>query len=261
VELKVRVAASKPGTKKRMRTVTIQVQGVHFIEGFTHNLLSWERMRQLKWQLHSSPEGGTHLVTPGGDRIKLATDGNVTVLQASTETRHRVYSAEQVDLSGSVDELLQLHAKAGHIGFDRMVQIIKGGTTLHLGKLSVLPHVLAEARRRIQGCDACARGKGTRTAFGHRGLDRGSARCEVLHMDTFQVNVAPAGAPAVLEYGLVVVDGWTGLCVLRRAFAKDQVAHKVIAVVRLAQTQFSCKVKRLYADGGTEFINHTLRTF
>ena len=35
----------------------------------------------------------------------------------------------------------------------------------------------------------------------------------------------------------------------------------MIAIVREAQTQFDCKVKRLYADGGTEFINSTLESF
>ena len=31
--------------------------------------------------------------------------------------------------------------------------------------------------------------------------------------------------------------------------------------MRAAQTQFSCRVKRLYADGGSEFINQTLQKF
>jgi hypothetical protein len=125
-------------------------------------------------------------------------------------------------------------------------------------KVQATDHELREAKARIAGCKACIQGKGMRTPFGHRGLDIGTAKGETLHMDTFQVQRSE-GNRKWLEYGLTVTDPFTQWRWFASLQSKDQAAKEVVAIVRNAQTQLGCKVKRLYADGGTEFINKTLR--
>ena len=84
-----------------------------------------------------------------------------------------------------------MHERLGHVGFDRMVQIIKAGKSRGLDKLGALSDaVLTTARKLVLACKACIEGKGTRTAFGHDGLDKGSAPFEVVHMDTFEARKA-----------------------------------------------------------------------
>ena len=116
------------------------------------------------------------------------------------------------------------------------------------------------AEARIRECTACVKGKATRTPFGHRGLDRGTKAGECLHMDTYQVKVERDGR-MVVEYGLVMKDMYSGYMWHAQLRSKDEVADYVAVLVRQAETQFGCTVKRLYADGGTEFINQTLKAF
>ena len=146
------------------------------------------------------------------------------------------------------------------MGFDRMVDVLKAGCTLDIGKLTVSGAALEEARKRVLECKACALGKGQRTAFGHRGMDKGHAPGETLHMDTYQVPLDD-GDRKWLEYGLVVTDPHSEFRWFGWLKSKDEAAAAVIECVQHAQTQGGWTVKRLFADGGTEFINHTLKTF
>jgi hypothetical protein len=249
VNIKVRAASGK--------TVKIPIAKVHFHEQFSTNLLSWGLLYEEGWQMHSvKPE--TYVLTPGGNKICLRTGGRVSVLDSEVEVgSEQVYALGDM-MSPNVEELVKLHERLGHLTFKRMVHLIKGGATLDVTKVHATDHELREAKQRIAGCKACIQGKGMRTPFGHRGLDTGKARGETLHMDTYQVQRVQ-GNRKWLEYGLTVTDPftqWRWFCALQ---SKDQVAKEVVAIVRHAQTQLDCKVKRLYADGGTEFINKTLR--
>lgn len=239
------------------KTVKILISKVHYHEQFSTNLLSWGLLYESGWQMHSvKPE--TYVLTPGGNKIALRTAGRVSVLDSMvTDGLQRVYALGEMSGS-SVDELVKLHERLGHLTFKRMVHLIKGGATLDVTKVNATDHELREAQQRIAGCKACIQGKGMRTPFGHRGLDVGTCKGETLHMDTYQVQRVQ-GDRKYLEYGLTVTDPftqWRWFCALQ---SKDQTAKEVVAIVRHAQTQLGCKVKRLYADGGTEFINKTLR--
>jgi hypothetical protein len=249
------------------KMVRIPVESVYYHERFSANLLSWNVLRAQGWEMHSTRDA-TFVQTPGGNRVTLNTRGRVSVMDSKApdadargaETQ-RVFGVGAV-ASTSVDSLVRLHERLGHASFGRMVKIIQGGATLDVCKLNISGHQLEQARERVQQCRACAEGKGRRTAFGHRGIDRGTARGEVLHMDTFQVRHlhVPVGKPAV-EYGLTVTDPFTKWRWFHALHSKDGVPQAVIDIVRNAQTQLGCKVKRLYADGGTEFVNQVVKAF
>lgn len=237
------------------------IDRVHYHPSFSTNLLSWNVLRELGWQMHSSKEA-SYLLTPAGNKIHLITTGRVSMLRnvqdsASTPEAPCVYALGA--MSGlKVKALVRLHEKLGHMSFKRMVHLMKGGATLDVTKVQVTDHELLEAKRRISECKACTQGKGTRTPFGHRGLDMGRHKGEVLHMDIYFVP-REDGARKWTEYGLTVTDPFTGWRWFCRLESKDQAAARVIAIVRHAQTQLGCKVKRLRTDGGTEFINRVLQ--
>src|SRR6185312_8993956 len=65
----------------------------------------------------------------------------------------------------------------------------------------------------------------------------------------------------VVEYGLAMKDMYSGNVWHAQLRSKDEVADAVIELIRRTETQFGCVVKRLYADGGTEFINQKLKAF
>jgi transposase InsO family protein len=258
-----------PGTKDQH--VLLLVKNVYYHPSFALNLLSWGILKEKGWKLSSDKEG-TVVVTPGGNRVLCNTAGRISaidgcgVIEDNTEAvdtsvseSNRAYSALGLAQT-SVKDLVRLHEVTGHSSFSRMIRMIRCGRTLDLGCLNVTKEVLEEARKRISHCVPCSHGKGARPNFGHRGLDRGQARGEVLHMDTFQVRYTKEGKHQV-EHGLTVTDPFTKWRWFNRLTTKDQVAPAVKAIVRQAQTQLGCKVKRLYADGGTEFVNQPLKSF
>ena len=238
------------------------ITDVHYHPKFAANLLSWNVLRSKHWQLHSTADE-TYIVTPTGAKVHLSTRGRVSVLDShgphATDSHARVYSVTNL-VCDNVDSLVRLHERLGHVGFDTMITQIKKGATTDVGELNVSKEVHKAARRRIMECKACTQGKGTRQPFGHRGLDHGSAPGEVLHMDTFQVRVDRDGR-SCLEYGLLLNDPYCGGRWFQRLLTKDEGAGKIIAIVSNLQTQLQTKVKRLYADGGTEFINQVLKEF
>jgi hypothetical protein len=63
------------------------------------------------------------------------------------------------------------------------------------------------------------------------------------------------------EYGIPLSDPHSGWRYHNYATSKDEIADGVIASIEHAKRQFSRNIKRLYTDGGTEFINRTLKEY
>ena len=251
VRLRVRNAADS-------KTIGVTIDNVYYHERFKVNLLSWGILKELDWELVSTKASST-VTTPGNNRIALRTGERVMVMEGCAP--ERVYSAIGGDTSGATEahalELQRMHERLGHVGFDRMVRIIKAGKSRGLDKLVLSDKVIAAARELVLACKACREGKGTRTAFSHDGLDKGAAPFEVLHMDTFEAR-KDDGTPV---YGLVMVDAFSETRWVTRATSKDLVATQVLSILECVQTQTAVKVKRLRSDGGSEFINKTLKTW
>jgi transposase InsO family protein len=238
----------------------VTVERVYYHPSFSINLISVLQLNKSGWTFVSTPKE-TYLMTPGDNlKVQLNRERNVTTMRChSGGKRGEVYSLTAVEPNwNSADDLVSLHCRLGHMGFDRMVRIIKGGSTVGLGKLSVRPEVLEAARKRVLACRACIQGKGTRTAFGHRGVDKGSALGEVLHMDTYYAKVTRADGTETVEYGLTVTDSYTKLRWFTRLLSKDQGAQAVVDIIRMAREQLG-PVKRMHSDGGSEFINNTVK--
>jgi hypothetical protein len=245
----------------------IPFEKVYFNDQFSSNLLSSQVLARQKWSFHCTPEK-SWVTTPGGNHIVLDTRGHVTMMTCSAATG----SAQANDKSANskkalsvgavastkVDELVRLHHRLGHVSFYRTIAVLESGKTLDVGKLAVTKQQLEQARERITQCPICIQGKGRRSDFGHRGVDRGRKPGEVLHMDTFVVKHA---VDAPTEYGLTITEGFAKWRWFSRHTNKDDVPAAIVNIIRNAQTQMGCKVKRLHADGGTEFVNHTLKSF
>jgi len=266
VKLRMKVAGTND-------IVTLAIKDVYYHPSFSLNLLSWNMLREQGWRM-TSDKKLTVLSTPGGNTLTLNTSGRISVLdncavlanptsgsESEVQPEQRVCGALTGTMNSTkVKDLVRLHELLGHCSFSRMVRMIRYGRTLHLGCLNVSKEVLEEAQERITHCVACSAGKARRPNFGHRGLDRGQAKGEVLHMDTFQVRYTKEGQLQV-EHGLTISDPYTKWRWVHWLASKDQVAQAVKSTVRQVQTQLGCKVKRLYADGGSEFINHPLKSF
>lgn len=246
------------------RVVRVELHNVLYHERFASNLLSGELLtKKLGWEFHSTPTE-TYALTPGGSRVNLSTRGRVAVLMSAGPERacRALTSGTGSVRDDAADQLVLLHERLCHMGWTRMMNLLHGGKVEDHGidVAALGSSSLSSAEKRVRECVACVKGRATRTAFGHRGLDRGSRPGECLHMDTYSVKVEREGR-LVQEYGLVVKDMYSGYSWHDRFVSKDEVADGIIKVVLRAETQFGCRVKRMYSDGGTEFVNQKLKAF
>lgn len=250
---------------------TVVLENVYYHPNFAASLLSLGCLTKLGWSFHSDKDS-TFVITPANHKVSLRQDHQVSMLHCTATSgakgQRQVYSVhdgaaerEERVATGRVLELVRLHEQLGHVGFDRMVVMLEKQATEGLTPKTVSAAVLKEARARVLECKACTQGKGTRNAFGHRGLDKGTQPGEVLHMDTNHVTVIDDLGNKVQSYGLNIIDPYTGARFKQHLVSKDLIPRAVIDIVKLIQRQGEWKVKRLYSDGGGEFVNGTLKEF
>ena len=80
---------------------------------------------------------------------------------------------------------MALHIRLGHIGFDRLLILLKLGKSRGLGTLDMSKDDLAKARDMAIHCNACREGKSTSTPHSNSGtLNHGNSPGEVVHIDT-----------------------------------------------------------------------------
>jgi hypothetical protein len=245
----------------------VTLQNVYYHPKFAASLLSVDCLVRLGWCFHSD-EHGSFLLTPGHQTVILHQDQHVSLLRCTsgaTGSRpvESVYNTSSAGTSTAtaVDALVRLHEQLGHVGFDRMVVMLEKQVTDGMARKPVSSEVLAKARTQVLQCKACVQGKGTRVAFGHRGLDKGTRPGEVLHMDTNHVTVVDEQGRKVKSYGVNMIDPFSGARFKQHLSNKDLIAGVVIETIKLVQRQSDWKLKRLFTDGGTEFVNGALKAF
>jgi transposase InsO family protein len=237
------------------KAISITIDNVWYNERVAANLLSTGMLRELGWEFHLTP-AEQYLITPTEYKVRLSGRGRVSVLEQNTV--ERVYLAV-AKVCTTADDLVALHERVGHMGFDKMIKVMKDGMTSGMGALNASAAALSEARQRCIDCTACVRAKGGRPSFGTDGLDKGSDVIEVLHMDSFEVRGASLSGKT--EYGLTVNDPCSAARWFAHALSKDVLTERVTTIIIDAQTQTGKKVKRIHCDGGSEFNNSTLRKF
>ena len=246
------------------RNVKILVDNVLYHERFTANLLSCERLtKMLGWEYHSNKDE-TYMLTPGRNRVTLSHKGRISVLLGASP--ERVYAALTPgagvrDDVPAVEALVRLHERLSHMPFNQMIQLLREGSVDGLGKVTLNSRDIDSARLQVRECRACIRGKQTRTQFDHRGVEKGNRPAEIVHMDTYVVKCSGPDGQPMLQYGLSIMDTFTREGWHARVFRKDQVADAVIAQLRLVERHTGQKVKRIHSDGGSEFINQTLKNW
>jgi hypothetical protein len=248
------------------RKSTVVVEHVYYHPKFAANLLGMVKLSKLGWKLVCE-EGNSCVVTPAGHKVPLHTGQGVTMLHCavrakvdSTGSAQGVVCTAASPPSAEALELLRLHERLGHASWNRLAEMMKKKATLGLASMPSSPLVLKEAQTLVQQCTACTVGKGSRTAFGHRGMDKGSASGEVLHMDLFYVKFQHE-LKTWVEYGLTISDSHSGAWFFQRLLSKGEGPLAVLDLIRQMQTQGGWKVKRLYADGGGEFVNGLVVNF
>jgi hypothetical protein len=255
------VVADQVGTVKlRVRSeaghiVGLVISDVYYCPELGANLLSGVRLRKVQGMTMILSPDEDVLITERGTRVPINTRGNLATIEGDAPAV--VYHVSGGLVIQTVEELVAAHVRLGHVGFDRLVKMLHAGKTRGLEKLQMSSHQIDEARKQVASCVACREGRGTATPYsGNGSLNRGSAPGEVLHFDTFEVRLSNKQ----VQYGVAIVEPYSGVLHCPRAMSKDLIVGELIKVIEFTSNA-TRKVKFLYTDGGTEFINRTLKEY
>ena len=236
-----------------IKQVNVVVEDVYYHERFTANLLSMGVLRQLGWEYHSTLKE-TYVITKGKTKVMCSNKGRVSILE--TVSRERVYAAISPVAYRTVDDLVRLHEQLAHVSFNRMIEAVKSGKIEGVGSLTASTEVLAESKRVIMTCEACAKGKLTKTALGHKGIDHGEGPFRVIHLDTFE-----ATGLTHKEYGVMMYDPFTLARWFVKVSFKSEIPSTVVTLLKRISTQVDVKLRQLVSDGGSEFINAEVKEY
>ena len=258
-----RVIANETGTVRlRVRTLkgtvtSLEIRDVYYSPDMGPNLLSGILLTR---------EFSTKIVFGGGVAsmdftdgmcIPLSTRGNILTLEGGGVPAI-LYSAVSEHGITTIDELVSTHARLGHMGFDRMIKTIELQKTRGLGQLKMNKTDMEKARDLVMNCVSCKMAKSTDESYSKRApLNHGTAIGEVLHFDTFECRLSND----TVHYGLVTVEPFSGALMCRRVLSKDLIVGELLNVIKVTETCTRNKIKFLYTDGGTEFINRTLKNY
>ncbi len=168
----------------------VRIPEVYLNDRLKASLLSIGVLVKDGWKLSLSKDD-SKLTTPKGTDIKLCTKGSVHLLPLAPN--EMLYAIVQQDANDPAvrrvaEQLFILHAALGHPGFHKMREMVRSekchGLLSNRTRQALSDAAWSLAMRAVMECRSCAAGKGTSNPVGHRGLDRGSAPCEVLHCDT-----------------------------------------------------------------------------
>ena len=249
-------------TSSSGKNLSIPINDVWYSDKFASNLLSAMRLTKLGWEMHVSPQSA-YMVTPGGSKVNLHTRARITVMLGAAP--ERVYMSLNPPAPGQAaaedarirQRALRLHERLGHMGVDRMLKLLSSGKISGVGAHD--EKELKIARTAVLACRSCALGKQARASFEHRGLDHGQAKGEVLHMDTYVIKWNGKDQVKKTNYGIAVVDSFTGHYWHSFVSTKDLVAKAVIDMLKQIECTNNSRIKRIFTDGGSEFINQTLK--
>ena len=241
------------------KTLTLRIHDVYYSPDLGANLLSMVKLsKDLKFTIACDSEGAymrewgksneTYILKSTNNLIFI--DGDVPAV---------VYSATASRTVKTANQLMTAHCRYAHIGIDRLIRLMNNNSTRGLGKLDMSPADIEIARRHILQCTACKKGKGTQLPYSNNdSLNIGSAPGEVIHMDTFELKEPKYN---IQSYAIVMCDPYSGALFCPIVPTKDKVATTVIEILKKIQTLTGHKVKILHSDGGTEFLNHTLKAY
>lgn len=257
-ELSMRLAVeSEDGEGKHVR---VKIPDVYYHERFDTNLLSWGLMREGGWTLKSG-KTGTVLGTPGGNKIIASTRGRLTIIEDMA--MERALSAQSGKPILDSNGLIAAHRRLGHMSWSRLIELCKSKAVVGITSLDKLSEKELElAKKKIQECEACVKGKSTRTAIGDRGLDKGQRPGEVINMDTFYITRRDASTgKKITEYCMIATDGFSEWRWTEVVKGMSELSDSAVAILRHCKATTNQSVRMIITDLGSEFDNKKLQQY
>ena len=108
-------------------------------------------------------------------------------------------------------------------------------------------------------CDACAKGKHTRSSFKSKNCVSTSRPLELLHLDLFgPTRTMSLGGK---QYGFVLVDDFSRFTWVYFLASKNEALDVFIEFSKQIQNEKDCSIVTIRSDHGGEFENHGFSEF
>ena len=105
----------------------------------------------------------------------------VDVRHADQKSKELAYSMRSVKPVVEAKKLVAAHCRLGHVSWTQAEKLCKSGCVVEIPPIDTLPEEELElAKKEVQECEACVRGKSVGMPVGHRGIDNG----ELPHLAT-----------------------------------------------------------------------------
>ncbi|CAN0917421.1 Retrovirus-related Pol polyprotein from transposon TNT 1-94 [Linum grandiflorum] len=148
------------------------------------------------------------------------------------------------------DDQYVWHRKLGHVSI---------GILARLGSLDLVRGLPILKYEKDFFCDACAKGKHTRSSFKSKSDITTTRILELIHLDLF----GPANTKSLggKYYFFVLVDDFSRFSWVYFLTSKDEAFHKFKAFAKIIQNEKQISIIKIRSDNGGEFVSQDFRNF
>ncbi|WIA15726.1 hypothetical protein OEZ85_003590 [Tetradesmus obliquus] len=234
-----------PGHRKTV------LSNVHYIPGFTANLLSFSAIAKAGAHIQSSPYSSQLHIFQGDDLIIMAEEHPATGIpyfrSHTAATKSISFAAAASKVSAET-----WHNRFGHLGYNNMARLVAENM---VKGINLTPEDFAAAD---SACDACAIGKFTRGPF-RTSANKTSSPLQLLHSDICGPIRIPS--PGKARFFITLVDDYTSYSFVRPLQHKSEAARFIENHITLLENQTGLQVKAFRSDNGREYANSTLESY
>lgn len=182
---------------------------------------------------------------------KFVAHANGNLYEVEFHVEHSVFAgiAGEDNLKSVSQDLW--HFRLGHLNLFDMKRMINREMVDGIDKVSV------NTDERF--CEPCVMGKHTRLPFSKRGVIRTKRILELIHTDV----CGPMSKPAHdgTEYFVTFTDDFSRASVIYCMKNRFELLEKFKDYVAMAEAQHGCKISKLRADNGGEYISHVFKDY
>uniref|UniRef100_A0A383VEJ4 Integrase catalytic domain-containing protein n=1 Tax=Tetradesmus obliquus TaxID=3088 RepID=A0A383VEJ4_TETOB len=234
-----------PGNRKTV------LRNVHYVPGFTANLLSFSAIAKAGAYIQSSPYSSQLHIFQDDDLIITAEEHPATGIPFF---HRRIAASKSISFAAAASKVTAetWHNRFGHLGYDNMAKLVAEDM---VKGINLTPEDFAAAD---SACDACAVGKFTRGPF-RTSANKTSSPLQLLHSDICGPIRIPS--PGKARFFITLVDDYTSYSCMRPLQHKSEAALFIENHITLLENQTSLHVKAFRSDNGREYANSTLESY
>jgi len=228
------------------KSLESSIENAYYVSGLKYSLLSISQICDKGNEVKFTSENCivTSLSTK---KVILTARRQKNMYVAALET---VHGDDQTCLGAQSANANLWHRRLGHVSLSLLNKLVSRDLVRGLPKLKFSHNTV---------CDACVKGKQTRSSFKPKKQVSSSRVLELMHMDLCgPVKIQSRNGK---KYILVIVDDYSRFTWTMFLKSKSETADVLMIFFKMIQTKLNCFIARIRSDHGTKFKNVKLDVF